>query len=60
MTRKRYISEKRYYVNCYRNGFCYASHSDCDWEAVKKFKAIAKMLGETITYEHTHTVKYEY
>lgn len=57
---KKYVTEKRYFVNCIRNGFCYASHSNCNWAAVRQFKAIAKMLGETITYEYTHTVKYEY
>lgn len=60
MAKKRYITEKRYYVNCIRNGFCYASHYNCTWKAVKEYKGIAKMLGETITYEYTHSVKYEY
>lgn len=60
MAKKRFISEKRYDVNCIRNGFCYATHTNCDWKAVINFRQIAKMLGEKITYEYTHTVKYEY
>lgn len=60
MAKKRFVTEKRYEVNCIRDGFCYATHTNCDWRAVKSFRAIAKALGETITYENTHTVKYEY
>lgn len=60
MAKKRYVTEKRYYVNCIRNGFCYASHSNCTWDDVKNYKKIAKLLGETITYELTHVNKYEY
>lgn len=40
-----------YWVNWYRNGFCYRSTSDVDWKGVQKFKKLAKELGETITYE---------
>ena len=43
--------KKRYWVNFYRNGFCYRSVSDADWEGVKRYKKLAKLLGETITYE---------
>ena len=60
MGKKRIIREKRYDVNCIINGFCYATHTNCNWETVKDFKQVAKMLGETITYEYTHTVTYEY
>lgn len=43
--------KKRYWVNFYCNGFCYRSVSDADWEGVKRYKKLAKLLGETITYE---------
>lgn len=40
-----------YWVNIYRNGFCYRSVHSCTWEQVKELRRNAKMLGETISYE---------
>lgn len=60
MGTKRFMTEKRYCVDCIRDGFCYATHMNCTWEDVKTYRKIAKMLGETIKYECTHVNKYEY
>lgn len=45
--------ERNYYwVNCCTpGGFCYASHYNCSWKDVIRFRQIAKLLGETINYE---------
>lgn len=40
-----------YTVNWYINGFCYRTTVGCDWDAVKRFRRLAKVLGETIKYE---------
>lgn len=45
------MARKLYWVNWYRNGHCYRSTSNVDWDGVRKYKKIAKVLGETITYE---------
>lgn len=42
---------KTYWVDIYRNGFCYRSVSGCPWSEVRRLKKIAKMWGETVTYE---------
>ena len=45
---------KVYTVNWLRNGFCYRTTVDCDWEWVKQCKRAAKEMGETIEYEFDH------
>ena len=40
-----------YTVDWYTDGFCYRTTTGCDWETVKRFKKLAKVLGETIKYE---------
>lgn len=45
---------KIYNVDWIRNGFCYRTTTNCDWDAVKDCKRTAKMLGETIKYEFDH------
>lgn len=49
-----------YWVDWYKDGFCYRSTSNCKWEDVLKCKKVAKMLGEKITYEKYDTIVYEY
>lgn len=45
-------AKKLYWVNWYTSGgYCYRSTSNVDWDGVRHFKKVAKMLGETITYE---------
>lgn len=40
-----------YWVDWYRNGWCYRSTHGVTWEQVKEMKKLAKYLGETIKYE---------
>ena len=47
MTKER----KLYWVNWYRNGYCYKSTSNVPYDGVKEYKKLAKSLGETIDYE---------
>lgn len=42
---------KIYWVDWYRNGYCYRSTSECRWEDVIDCKRTAKLLGEKIKYE---------
>lgn len=51
---------KVYTVDWYRNGFCYRTTTDCDWEAVKDCRRAAKLMGETIKYEFDHYKEYTY
>lgn len=60
MARKRFITEKRYTIHWYRNGFCYRTTTDCPKEYVDNCKSIARSLGETIKTELERTIKYEY
>lgn len=60
MARKRYITEKRYTIHWYRNGFCYRTTMDCPKEYVADCKRTAKLLGETIKTELERTIKHEY
>lgn len=54
------IKKKIYSVNWYSNGFCYRTTTGCDWEDVKRFRKIAKTIGETISYEVAETRAYRY
>jgi hypothetical protein len=54
------IKKKIYSVNWYSNGFCYRTTTGCEWEDVKRFRKIAKTIGETITYEVAETRAYRY
>lgn len=40
-----------YWVDWYRNGFCYRSTHGVTIEQVREMKKLAKLLGETIKYE---------
>lgn len=44
------MTKNLYWVDWYRNGFCYRSVHSVDWEQVKEMKQLAKVLGETIKY----------
>lgn len=46
---------KIYSVDWIRNGFCYRTTMGCTWENVKDCRKTAKLLGETIKYEHYDT-----
>lgn len=51
---------KIYSVDWIRNGFCYRTTMGCTWENVLECKRTAKLLGETIEYEHYDTKVDEY
>ena len=55
MARKIVRKTKIYSVDWIRNGFCYRTTMGCTWEDVKDCKRTAKLLGETIEYEHYDT-----
>ena len=42
--------ENTYWVDWYRDGFCYRSSHGVSFEQVKEMKQLAKYLGETIKY----------
>lgn len=45
-------TRKVYDVNCInKGGMCYATHTNCDWDGVKRYKKLARILGETVEYE---------
>ena len=61
MAKTRVKLEKRYTIDWYTSsGFCYRTQANCPYSHVKNAKSIAKELGETIKYEYTHTIRYEY
>ena len=60
MGRKIIRIRKVYTVDCYRNGFCYCTHTECSWEDVKNLRRIAKLLGETIQYSVDRIIKEDY
>lgn len=60
MAKKRYVTERRYTVHWYRNGFCYRSTTDCRKDDVENCKRTARLLGETIKTELERVIKYEY
>lgn len=39
-----------YSVDWYNGDYCYRTTTNVDWDGVKRFKKIAKALGETIKY----------
>lgn len=43
--------QKLYWVDIYRNGFCYRSVHSCTYKQVQELKKCAKQFGETIKYE---------
>jgi hypothetical protein len=53
--KKKVVKTKIYSVDWIRNGFCYRTTMECTWEDVKQCKRTAKLLGETIKYEHYDT-----
>lgn len=60
MAKKRYITERRYTIHWYRNGFCYRTTRDCPKEHVDSCRATARLLGEKIKTELERVIKYEY
>ena len=61
MARKIIRKVKIYDVDWFlSNGFNYRTTTRCKWEDVLDCKRVAKMLGETIKYEHVDTIVYEY
>lgn len=46
---------KIYSVNWYRGSHCYRTTMGCTWEDIKNYRRTAKLLGETIKYEHYDT-----
>lgn len=61
MAKKRFVTEKIYEVDWFlSNGHCYRTTTNVTWEGVKDMKKTAKLLGETISYTHVKTNKYEY
>lgn len=60
MAKKRYITETRYIIHYYSNGFCYRSTADCPKSAVTEAKRIAKLTGDTIKTEIYSKRRYEY
>ena len=53
--KKKVVKTKIYSVDWIHNGFCYRTTMGCTWEDVKQCKSTAKLLGETIKYEHYDT-----
>lgn len=52
---------KLYWVDWYNScGICYRSTTDCTWADVLQCRKTARLLGETIKYEHYRTVEYDY
>lgn len=45
------MAKNTYSVDWIRNGWCYRTTIGVDWEGVKRFRKLAKALGETIRYE---------
>ena len=58
--KKKVVKTKIYSVDWIRNGFCYRTTMGCTWEDVKECKRQAKLMGETIKYEHYDTKVDEY
>lgn len=56
MSKIKKIKTKIYSVDWFRNGFCYRTTMECTWENVLDCKRTAKLLGETIKYEHYKTI----
>ena len=57
--KKRYVTERRYTIHWYRNGFCYRTTTDCPKDYVEACKRTAKVLGETIKTELERIIKHE-
>ena len=51
---------KIYSVDWYHGDHCYRTTMGCTWEDVKDCKRAAKLMGETIKYEHYDTKVDEY
>jgi hypothetical protein len=60
MAKKRYVTERRYTIHWYCNGFCYKTTRDCPKDYVDNCKATARLLGEKVKVELERIVKYEY
>jgi hypothetical protein len=44
-------AEKKYWVNWYKDGFCYRSTHSVPKSEIKEMRKLAKMLGEKIEVE---------
>lgn len=60
MAKKRVLTEKRYTINWYRNGFCYRTTNNCPKDYVTESRKIAKLLGEKIEVELDRVITYEF
>ena len=57
--KKKYVTEKRYTIHWYRNGFCYRTTTNCPKDYVDNSKKLAKALGETIKIEVEQIIRHE-
>ena len=56
MRRKKIVRKTKIYsVDWYHGDHCYCTTMGCTWEDVKNCRRTAKLMGETIKYEHYDT-----
>jgi hypothetical protein len=53
--KKKVVKTKIYSVDWYHGDHCYCTTMGCTWEDVKECRRRAKLMGETIEYEHYDT-----
>ena len=53
MARKIVRKKNIYDVDWYRGNWCYRTTTGCDWETVKRYRQLAKLMGERIEYQKT-------
>lgn len=58
--KKRFLTIKKYDIHWYCGTHCYRTTSNCTFEQVQESRKIAKVIGDTIKYEYSHTEKIEY
>jgi hypothetical protein len=58
--KKKVVKTKIYSVDWYHGDHCYCTTMGCTWEDVKECRRRAKLMGETIKYEHYDTKVDEY
>ena len=50
--RKKTYKKKLYQVDWFtQGGWNYRTTMECDWDAVRRFKKLARLFGETIEYK---------
>lgn len=52
--------KKMYFVDWYRNGFCYKTTSNCPYSYVKECRKLARELGEKVEVTYSHTITEDY